>query len=147
VLPAGQHHDLVAGTHDPARELAREGARLVLVDLDKQGLADVAAEIEIETELDTRDGPRHVEVTADLATAEGVAAAMREALAATSPEEQIKRLAASQPLGRLGRPEEVAAVALFLASDAASFITGSAISADGGLMAALPSGPALAYGS
>lgn len=71
----------------------------------------------------------------------------REALAATSPEEQIKRLAASQPLGRLGRPEEVAAVALFLASDAASFITGSAISADGGLMAALPSGPALAYGS
>jgi NAD(P)-dependent dehydrogenase (short-subunit alcohol dehydrogenase family) len=66
-----------------ARELAREGARLVLVDLDKQGLADVGAEIEIETELDTRDGPRHVEVTADLATAEGVAAAMREALAAT----------------------------------------------------------------
>jgi 2-keto-3-deoxy-L-fuconate dehydrogenase len=71
----------------------------------------------------------------------------REILVATSPEEQIKRLAASQPLGRLGRPEEVAAAALFLASDAASFITGSAISVDGGLMAALPSGPALAYGS
>lgn len=71
----------------------------------------------------------------------------REALASSSPEEQIKKLAASQPLGRLGRPEEVAAAALFLASDAASFITGSALSVDGGLMAALPSGPALAYGS
>lgn len=61
-----------------ARELAREGARLVLVDVDKQGLADVAAE------LPTPAGrPGHVEVTADLATADGVAAAMREALAAT----------------------------------------------------------------
>ena len=37
------------------------------------------------------------------------------------------------PLGRVGQPEEVAAAALFLCSDAASFITGQAIHVDGGL--------------
>jgi NAD(P)-dependent dehydrogenase (short-subunit alcohol dehydrogenase family) len=35
-------------------------------------------------------------------------------------------------LGRLGKPEEVAAVALFLASDDASFVTGSSYLVDGG---------------
>jgi NAD(P)-dependent dehydrogenase (short-subunit alcohol dehydrogenase family) len=41
------------------------------------------------------------------------------------------------PLGRLGRPEEVAAVALFLASDESSFVTGAEYSVDGGLGAQL----------
>jgi len=40
-----------------------------------------------------------------------------------------------QPLPHLGQPEEVAAVALFLASDAASFVTGTAIVVDGGATA------------
>ena len=37
-----------------------------------------------------------------------------------------------QPMGRVGRPEEVAALAVYLASDAAAFTTGTAIPIDGG---------------
>lgn len=43
--------------------------------------------------------------------------------------------AASQPLGRIGQPEEVAAMAYFLASDEASFVTGSLQVMDGGYTA------------
>src|SRR5262249_5428564 len=40
--------------------------------------------------------------------------------------------AARRPLGRVGRPEEIARAALFLASEEASFVTGTALVVDGG---------------
>ena len=53
------------------------------------------------------------------------------------PEELVrKRAHGSVPLGRIGKPEEIANAALFLISDEASFITGVALPVDGGVNAA-----------
>lgn len=55
-------------------------------------------------------------------------------LAADAEQEKQLRagLSASVPLGRLGRPEEVASMALFLASDESSFVNGAELFVDGG---------------
>ena len=47
-------------------------------------------------------------------------------------EEMFQKLGAFQPIGRMGKPDEIASLALFLCSDEASFITGSAYDIDGG---------------
>ena len=46
--------------------------------------------------------------------------------------ENLKQLEATIPLGRIAQPSDIAAVALFLASDASSYITGTTIIVDGG---------------
>lgn len=48
--------------------------------------------------------------------------------------EMFDKLAKSQPIGRMGQPEEIAALALYLCSDEASFITGSDYPIDGGFL-------------
>lgn len=51
------------------------------------------------------------------------------------PDEFVPVLREATPLGRMGRPEEVARCALFLASDESSFVTGSELVVDGGYTA------------
>ena len=50
------------------------------------------------------------------------------------PEKVIQTMVSHTPLGRMGRPEDVAEAYVWLASDAASFITGTVLSVDGGLV-------------
>jgi len=50
-------------------------------------------------------------------------------------EETRKQLHARQPMGRMGRPDEIGPLALYLASDEAAFVTGAQFTIDGGLTA------------
>lgn len=50
------------------------------------------------------------------------------------PEKILDGIVAKTPLGRMGEPEDIANMALYLASDAGAFITGQAIRVDGGLV-------------
>jgi NAD(P)-dependent dehydrogenase (short-subunit alcohol dehydrogenase family) len=50
----------------------------------------------------------------------------------TGTAERKAALASSVPLGRIGEPDEIARAILFLASDAASFVTGQIVTVDGG---------------
>jgi 2-keto-3-deoxy-L-fuconate dehydrogenase len=48
------------------------------------------------------------------------------------PKKAYEEMTSTQPMGRMGQPEEIAAAALYLASDEASFVTGITLAPDGG---------------
>ena len=60
------------------------------------------------------------------------------ALEANVPADQVEVYAENTLTTRLGRAEDIAAAVVFLASDAAAFITGQVVSVDGGLLAHHP---------
>jgi 2-keto-3-deoxy-L-fuconate dehydrogenase len=62
---------------------------------------------------------------------EGRIAALGETMG--DPDKALAQFVGRQPLGRLGTPEEVAGLCLYLASDAGRFVTGQAIAIDGGI--------------
>ncbi|MCU1352317.1 MAG: short-chain dehydrogenase/reductase [Acidimicrobiales bacterium] len=65
---------------------------------------------------------------------------LRDLVDAPGMEAYRSAMLGAHKLGRFGRPEEIAAVAAFLASDDASFVTGHALVADGGMTAGLRPG-------
>lgn len=62
---------------------------------------------------------------------------IRAKSAGTTPERVIETLSASVPMKRFGKPEEFAALVAFLCSERASYITGTSIAVDGGMVRSL----------
>src|SRR5438552_6673814 len=59
---------------------------------------------------------------------------MADQMVAAGQAEALKAMEKSIPMGRVGRPEEIADAVLWLCSDAASYVTGQSISVDGGFI-------------
>jgi NAD(P)-dependent dehydrogenase (short-subunit alcohol dehydrogenase family) len=109
-----------------ALRFAAEGARVALADLDaeaaaKSGLAGLTRS------LATTYGKRGLRANASCL---GVIATRRTLAIQENPRARAA-LEARTALGRIGRPEEVAAAALFLVSDDASYLSGRTIIPDG----------------
>jgi NAD(P)-dependent dehydrogenase (short-subunit alcohol dehydrogenase family) len=59
---------------------------------------------------------------------------MVDQMVAAGQGDTLKAMEKSVPMGRVGRPEEIATVVLWLCSEAASYVTGQSISVDGGFI-------------
>ena len=91
--------------------------------------ASKAAVLGLTRDLAAQLGPRGIRVNVLLP---GVFPS--EATAHYSENYKAKIIAAKIPIGRIGDPEDIAAVAVFLASDASSYITGVSLPVDGGVL-------------
>lgn len=60
------------------------------------------------------------------------ASPMADQMVAAGQGDALKAMERSIPMGRVGRPEEIATAVLWLCSEAASYVTGQSISVDGG---------------
>ena len=80
-------------------------------------------------------GPQNIRVNCICPGDTDTAMLRHEAQQLGEPGDKFLADAAKRPLGRVGKPEEIAQAALYLASDASSFVTGTALVVDGGGLA------------
>ncbi|MGD0986947.1 MAG: SDR family oxidoreductase [Candidatus Sulfotelmatobacter sp.] len=80
-------------------------------------------------------GPQNIRVNSICPGDTDTAMLRSEARQLGEAEDRFLAGSANRPLGRVGRPEEIAHTALYLASDASSFVTGTALVVDGGGLA------------
>jgi len=80
-------------------------------------------------------GPQNIRVNCICPGDTDTAMLRGEAKQLGEPDARFLAFAANRPLGRIGTPEEIARAALYLASDASSFVTGTALVVDGGGLA------------
>jgi NAD(P)-dependent dehydrogenase (short-subunit alcohol dehydrogenase family) len=80
-------------------------------------------------------GPQNIRVNAICPGDTDTQMLRNEAAQLGEQENRFLADSAKRPLGRLGRPEEVAQAALYLASDESSFVTGTTLVVDGGGLA------------
>jgi NAD(P)-dependent dehydrogenase (short-subunit alcohol dehydrogenase family) len=102
--------------------------------------ASKAAVIGLTTALAHELGPHNIRVNCLLPGSTDTAMMWPQGLDPAEQAAAEERAAAIQPLGRVARPEEIAAASLFLASEQASFITGAALVVDGGQLTRIATG-------
>lgn len=130
--------------------MKRQGAGSIIVTSSIQGLAALAGTTAYTTSKHALVGmvkgaalelaPHNVRINAVHPgyVATPMMQSIHEAVMPGDPGAFQSALAATVPMGRYARPEEIARLMLFLASDESSYSTGSSFLADGGILAALP---------
>lgn len=110
-----------------ALAFAREGAKVVVADVVVEGGEETVSMIK-------KTGGEAIFVKTDVSKAAEVEALINTAVASRRPQ-IVEKMVAAQPVGRLGKPEEIAEAAVWRCSEAASFVTGHAMPVDGGYLA------------
>jgi NAD(P)-dependent dehydrogenase (short-subunit alcohol dehydrogenase family) len=97
--------------------------------------ASKAAVVNLTKAMAIDHGPQNIRVNAVCPGDTATDMLRGEARQLGASEEEFFKESADRPLGRVGKPEEIAEAVLFLASDASSFVTGTTLVVDGGGLA------------